>query len=174
MPAIIDVTEEDVYEKLTAFVKTVLGDVDVTRGFDNGVSQPRGGYVQLSEVMSVPLATNETSYIDPGVGEGTRSIKSQTKLMIQVDCYGDAAANWSTALTRLLRDPFGVKELAPTCEPLYATDARMMPMVNGSQQYERRYMFEAILQYNPVITVTQDFADSLDLTLVNIDKVYPV
>lgn len=170
----VSITEEDVFDRLVKFVKTILGDVDVVRGHDNRVAQPRGDYVQLTEVSGALLATNETSYVDPGVGVGTRSIKSQTQLMLQVDCYGELSASWSTAIGRLFRDPFGCKELAPICEPLYATVARMMPLVNGSQQYERRYTFELVLQYNPVITVSQEFADSLNLTLLNVDKVYPV
>lgn len=175
MPAVVSITEDNVFDSLVAFVKTVLGsDVEVVRGYDNRVAQPLDSYVQLTEVTNTLIATNETLYVDPGVGVGTRSIKSQTKLMVQVDCYGELAANWSIALSRLFRDPFGCKELAPICEPLYATVARMMPLVNGSMQYERRYMFEAFVQYNPVITVSQEFADSLNLTLLNVDKVYPV
>lgn len=175
MPAVVSITEDDVFVSFEAFVKTVLGtDVEVVRGHDNRVSQPRYGYVQLTEVTNAMIATNETIYVDPGASVGTRKVQSQSKLMLQVDCYGELAANWSIALTRLFRDPFGCKELAPICEPLYATVARMMPLVNGSMQYERRYMFEAFVQYNPVITVSQEFADSLNLTLLNVDKVYPV
>lgn len=171
----ITITQEHVFDSVIAFIKSILGnEVEVVRGMGNRVPQPNDSYVQLTEIMDQPLATNETSYNDPGISVGTRSIKSQSQLMIQVDCYGESSANWSTAIGRLFRDPYGCKMLAPVCQPLYATAARMMPLVNGSLQYERRYMFEAVLQYNPVITVSQEFADSLNLTLLNVDKVYPV
>ena len=49
----------------------------------------------------------------------------------------------------------------------------MMPLTDSEQQYEQRWMATAVLQFNPVVTVPQDFANALTINLVDVDERYP-
>ena len=48
----------------------------------------------------------------------------------------------------------------------YCSDGMQSPLVTGEQQWEGRWTLTASLQYNPVVTVPQDFADVLIPNLV--------
>jgi hypothetical protein len=58
-------------------------------------------------------------------------------------------------------------------QPLYASDARQLQFVTGEAQYMERWGFDAVLQMNPIVSVPQDFADSLTVGLIDVDVVYP-
>lgn len=76
-------------------------------------------------------------------------------------------------LETLLRDETACVALAPTCQPLYSSDATLVPLDDDEQQYEQRWMIEAVLQYNPVTTTPMQFANTLEVTLINVDETYP-
>jgi hypothetical protein len=46
-------------------------------------------------------------------------------------------------------------------------------LVNGEEQYEERWIVGANLQYNPVVSTPQQFADTLEATLINVDEAFP-
>jgi hypothetical protein len=58
-------------------------------------------------------------------------------------------------------------------QPLYADNPTQMPLIDGEAQYEQRWKLTASLQYNPIVTVSQDFADTLTLTLDEVDATFP-
>jgi hypothetical protein len=73
----------------------------------------------------------------------------------------------------LWRDEYGCNMLNPEASPLYTDDARMVPLVTGEEQYLERYVLTAVLQTNPVTTVSQQFADTANVGLINVDSTYP-
>jgi hypothetical protein len=48
-----------------------------------------------------------------------------------------------------------------------------MPYKTGEEQYNRRWTVLASLQYNPVTTLPQQFADAADVEVINVDERYP-
>jgi hypothetical protein len=49
----------------------------------------------------------------------------------------------------------------------------LAPLEDDELQYEQRWTIEAFLQYNPVVTVPMQFADTASVTLINVDEAYP-
>lgn len=174
MPASISPTEDDIFIALRAMILTLLGSIiPVIRGMDNRVPMPEGGFVLLTEVGAKALATNTFVYGDPYPSPGTRTVGRSTQFTIQIDCYGPLASLWANTLSILLRDEYACVALAPVCQPLYTTDPRMMPLVNGEEQYEHRYSFDAVLNYNPAIVLPQEFAGKAEVGVINVDEAYP-
>jgi hypothetical protein len=106
-------------------------------------------------------------------------LEQGTEIRLQLDLYGRASGDWGVMLQTLLRSEPGCVILAgadyanPICQPLYASDAHAAPLDDSEDQYEDRWTIEAILQYNPVTSVPQQFADTLELTVINVDEAYP-
>jgi hypothetical protein len=174
MPTTVTPVLDDVFTALVAFLQGIVGTAPVVQGMQNRTAMPLGGFVVVTEILQKALATNTETYTDTLTNTpGTRSVRRSTRVDIQIDFYGPTAADWATMSSVLLRDPFACDALAPNCQPLYATDARLLPLVDGEQQYEARYMVEAVLQYNPIVSVSQQFFDSAVVTTIEVDKTYP-
>jgi len=176
MPATIDLTEQAVFIGLRAFVLDVLpvGPTNVVKGQANRVPMPVGpDFVVLTPTGRARLATNARTYVpsdDPAPADGTRLTQQQTRLDVQIDVYGPAAAENVQIVSTLLRDAYGCDYLRPhLVQPLYLGDPRQLPLVTGEQQYLARWMLGATLQFNPTVSTSQQFADIVDVTLVEAD-----
>lgn len=170
-----DITLENVYTDLRAFLLAVLeAPVEVIQGLGNRVPQPLGDHVVMTASFQGRLSTNIHTYDDPfPVVPGELAIEMKTRVDIQLDCYGANSASMATVLMAVLRDPVACEALAPTCQPLYCDEARLIPLVTGEEQYLERWSLTGVLQYNPVITTPQQFAGAATVELVNVDVEYP-
>lgn len=165
----------DIYTAVRAFILTIVPTgTEVLQGIDNRVPQPAGPFVLMQVLYQLRLATNEDTYDDPfPTPGGTQNAKASMRLDMQLDFYGLDSLQWATETQTLWRDEVGCDALAPNCQPLYAEDPRMIPLVTGEEQYLQRWSLTAALQYNPVTVTAQEFADTLDVTLIDVDKEYP-
>lgn len=177
MPATIDLTEKAVFDGLRAFVLDVLPlpAEQVVKGQQNRAPMPTGpNFVVLTPTGRARLATNVRTYAptdDPAPALGQRDTQQQTRLDIQIDVYGPAAAENAQIVSTLLRDTYGCDFLRPhLVQPLYTGEPRQLPLVTGEQQYLQRWMLGATLQFNPTVSTSQQFADIVDVTLVEIDQ----
>lgn len=179
MPLVVAPTLQNVYEPLGDFVTAVVpANVVVVQGLPNGVSMPPAdpGFVCMTAVLMDRLRTNVDTYADsgdPGPDQGTVSPEQGVKLTIQLDCYGALSADWAAMLTTLLRSEYGCDALATVGSVLYADDAKMAPLIDSERDYEQRWIVSAVLQYNPVTSTPMQFADSLDVELIETDERYP-
>lgn len=162
---------DTLFVTLQAFVMSLLPlDIDhVVQGLDNGVPQPDGPHVVMTATRQDRLSTNHESYD----GVGTRTATMPTQYSIQVDCYGPEASDMATTLVMMWRDPYGCDAMAPDAAPLYSSDPVQVPLINAEQNYEKRFTFTALLQFNPSVTVPQQYADDLVLELVSVDATFP-
>ena len=171
MTAAVSPSQTDIFIALRAFILGLI-DCEVVRGLGNGVPMPSSPFIAMTELYQIRLSTNVASYHDPGDASGTRKVMAPTQYVIQIDCYGPDSSDWATILTTMLRDEYGVKKLAPAAAPLHADDPKMITLVNGEENYEQRWMLTALFQFNPVVTVSQDFAGAVEIGLVNVDSTY--
>lgn len=107
---------------------------------------------------------------------GGQTITQQTQIEVQLDFHGSGGADNAQVVSTLFRDQYGVslfEDAGDVVVPLYADDPRQMPFINAQQQYEDRWIVEAVLQANPTISIAQQFAGSLNVELVNVDVVFP-
>ncbi len=118
---------------------------------------------QQSPISGVPLAT------------GAALISQPTEVTIQTDVYGPSAADNTSILTTLLRD--GYFDLWLTRQGytdqgigiLDVGEPRQMAFIDGEDQYEDRWSFDVKLQANQVTSPSQDFADSINLDIIEAD-----
>lgn len=175
MTASVTPTQAAMFAALQAFVMDVTAlDIDhVVQGIDNGVPMPLGGFIFMTQVAQIRLATNVDAYADPTPTTGTKNSDQSIQVTVQLDCYGPDSGDWASILSTLLRDEYACLALAPAAQPLHADDPRMMPLVDGEQQYEQRWMVSAVLQINPVVSTPMQFFDEAEVGLIEVDATYP-
>lgn len=171
MTVSIDIVDQQVFGALRAFLLAVLpSGTEVVQGQDNRVAMPLGGFVTMNNAGQTRLTTNVSTYAPTA---GTKSVLTETKYDIQLDFYGPASQSWAALTQALFRDAFATDSMPANIQPLYADNPTQMPLIDGEAQYEQRWKLTASLQYNPIVTVSQDFADTLTLTLDEVDATFP-
>lgn len=159
---------------------TGLAPALVIKGLPNRSAMPPAspGFVAMMLTRAKQLRTPESTY-GVTVPPTALDLEQGTEIRLQLDLYGATSGDWAVILQTLLRSEPGCVALAgadplnPVCQPLYASDAHLAPLDDSEDQYEERWTIEAILQYNPVTSVPMQFADTLELTVINVDEAYP-
>jgi hypothetical protein len=163
------ITEANALTALRTFILSVV-DCEVIRAPANRAAMPAGDFIALTPIFSAGLATNVHSYTDT-----TKKVLRSEQFAVQVDCYGASSANRARTVALLFRDDVAVQSFKSSgfdMVPLYAGDAKQMPIISGEEQYIERWTFECVMQLNPVITLTQETANTLEAGLINVDRVY--
>jgi hypothetical protein len=128
-----------------------------------------GGIGTYQTTPTLPI-TSDTIYC------GTAASIQPTEHVIQVDVHGPGSADNAQRISTLWFDQFSVTafvNLGLDIAPLYATDPRQLAFANGEQQYEDRWSIDLHMQVNPIVTVTQQFADQAIAILKPIEVYYP-
>ncbi len=166
---------QDAYTALVAFIVSVTGlpESNVIQGLPNRAAMPLPGFVTVQAIHTRRLRTNLGTWDETNPNPTVSSLEQGLELTVQIDCYGPASGDWANMLSTLLRDEAGCTALAPNCQPLYADEARMVPLVDGEGQYEERWSLDARIQMNPVTTIAQQFASAAHVTLIDVEERYP-
>lgn len=161
-------------EIITAMRSFILGVVDceVIREQVNRVAMPRGDFIAVNIIGSAPLETNTDAYAD-----ASKTVMRPTQVTLQVDCYGALSGERAQTLATLLRDDYAIQSFKASgydIAPLYAEDAQQMPLITGEEQYLQRWTFHAELQYNPTLTLDQEFETFVPIVdTIEVDTTYP-
>jgi hypothetical protein len=169
-------TQNAVCIKLDALIVDIVpAGTQVLRGPINRAAQPKADHVIYTPIFLHRLRTNVETDVDPfpAPDPGTMRLEQGTRLDFQVDFYGGLAADWAAMFTTIMRSEYGVDKLAPDAAPLYADEARNIPLVTGEEQFLERWTVRAVLQYNPVTTVLQQYAGTAAVDIINVDEAYP-
>ena len=168
----------DVYAALLPLIASVTGLASnlIVQGLPNRTAMPAAapGFAVVEISVSGRLRTNIATYDVTNPSPTTESIEQGTKLRAQIDLYGVSAADWAVMLSTILRDDVGCTALAPTCQPLYTDEPMLAPLDDSEAQYESRWIMSSYLQYNPVVTAPLQFANALDIALIDVDVSYPI
>ncbi len=167
MSATVSPGQLAIYTALTTFIKGLI-DCELVQGLGNNVSTPVNPFIAMTAVAQNRIATNIETYD----GVSVRHVQQSVEYAVQIDCYGPDASDWAMVLSTMLRDPYGCTVLGPDVQPLYAEDPRMLPVIDAEALFEARWMVNAMLQFNPIVTVPQDYADVLNLELVSVDATF--
>lgn len=178
MSATVDIVPDDLFTVVRTFIQSLLpGPPEVFQGLGNRVSMPTvDSFVVMTGVLQQRLRTNvdaTTDTINPAPAPGSLSVNAGLRFDMQLDFYGPLSGSWAAILAAALRDELGCEALAPACQPLWADDLRMVPLITGEEQYLERWTLTAVLQYNPTVTVSQQYAAAASATLINVDEAYP-
>lgn len=171
-------SQDLVYQALVAFLAGILpAGVPVIRGLPNRVAmpQPAPGFVTMQLLDFNRLRWNIDAWDTTNSAPTTATSEQGTELRAQLDFYGANSADWAVTAGTLLRDPYGVAALTPNVVPLYADDARMIPLTDAEQQYEERWSLDAHFQVNPVVTISQTFTNQpATISIIDVNQEYPI
>lgn len=99
------------------------------------------------------------------MASGTQMLLQPTKVTIQLDVHGPNSGDNAQIISTTWRDEYAVDQFATSgfdVTPLYASDPHQVPFMNGEQQFENRWVVDLVMQANPIVTATQQFADQLE------------
>jgi hypothetical protein len=170
----ISITDQQVFKALGDFLTAALpANTAIVQLQDNLVAMPRGAFVGMNNAGTKRLATNVATY-NPGEDvPGTKDVLMPTQYTMQVDFFGEDAAAWANTVQALFRDSFATEQFPANIQPLYADDPIQIPLIDGEAQYTQRWQLNAVMQYNPVVSVAQEFADALTIGLKEVDTTFP-
>src|SRR5574337_877886 len=165
--ATVSITESNVLTALRTFILSLVT-CEVVQGLGNRSAMPPTDFIAMTPLSMTIIETNVSTYSD-APGNGTQNVMRPTRLDVQIDCYGSTAFDRATIISTMLRSEYACNSFAASgfdVQPLYADDPKQLPFINGEDQYEQRFTFAAALQFNPVVTVPQDFATALNFAAV--------
>lgn len=100
---------------------------------------------------------------------GAHSVMTPQEYIVQCDVHGPNSGYNVRTLSTLWRDDSSgtlARQLGAYIAPFYADGPRQMPFIDGGQNYEQRWTVDLHMQINPVVNVTQQFADQLQIETV--------
>jgi hypothetical protein len=145
-----------------------IADNTIVAGLGTG-----GGGIGTYNISPSQTVVSETLSSD------AENLEQGSEWTVQLDFHsadlsaGDMAATAST----LFRDDFAMQQFANQdpnygVVPLLADDPKQMPFLNAENQYEWRWIVEALLQVNTTVSVPQQYADSAVVDVISVDATY--
>ncbi len=110
---------------------------------------------------------------------GAKILQINARSTIQLDFHSEdySAAQNAQTTALMLRDLYATDYFAALAAPrnritpIHADQVAQRPFINDQQQYEWRWVAEAVLQVNQRIVVPQQFAQDIDVDLVVVDVI---
>jgi hypothetical protein len=168
---IISITQEQLFAALAPWLVTLtsLPQTAVRQGDQNraALPPPAPGGILMTIIKSRPLNT-PVDGDDPTDGDPVQTnIERHYEVTVQLDLYSGptvgnvsgTAFDWKHMIENVWHDQATVTALAPVCAPLYTNPALMAPLDDAEAQFEQRWILEVVLQFNPVISVPQQYAN---------------
>jgi hypothetical protein len=163
----ISPAQADVETALRTFLMSVVDpSVPVVRGQDNRVPEPDADDFIVFWVMSRErLRTNVDTYDSVS----TQNVEQSGQITFQIDVHGPNSTDNAHVITTLFRDDFGYQSFTNSnsaITPLYADNPRQMPYASAEDQFEDRWVIDGVIQADQTVSISQQFADELELNLV--------
>ena len=162
-----------------------------TGGVEAGAAMFGVGLVPGTVVVSQtsgPAGGAGVYVVNPGqtlssrtLSAGTKSMTQSAEVTVQLDFHSadGTAADLAQTASTALRDEYGTTFFAALqaplngVSPLHADDPRMMPFQNDQQQWEWRWVLEACLQVDQMVSPAQQYADAGTVVVKDVDAVFP-
>lgn len=173
--ASISVDQSMLYTALRTFLQGLVS-CPVMQSQQNRVPMPQGDFILMTGLNAPGLSTDKVTFIPGQSNPGNETHSRSTQWDVQLDCYGPDAADMAALIATTFKTDYAAAALAESdieIQPLYANDPRQMTIVNSENQYNPRWIVELAFQYNPVVTLPQDFAMSLTVVPAEVDAVFP-
>ena len=149
------ITVDQVIDALAAFLAPIIPGGQIVRAQVNRVALPANPCAVLTELLQVDLSVPATEYQPL---ENTATIYGPSRIDVQIDFYGAQAGEFCKTVKTAFRSHWGFAHFPANIKPLYTSDGIQSPLTTGEQQYESRWTLTASMQYNPTVTVPQEFA----------------
>lgn len=152
------ITVDQVIDALGTFLTPFAPGAEIVRGQVNRTPMPPSPCVILTEILQVDLSVPSADYFPD---DDEADIIGPTRIDVQIDFYGSSAGDFCKSVKTAFRSGWGFDQFPANIKPLYTSDGMQSPLTTGEQQYESRWTITASMQYNPTVTVPQEFADVL-------------
>ena len=170
MAVTIDIIDQNVFTALVTFFNSFLPiGTEVVQGQDNLVAMPKGGFVVMTNAGMNRLSTNVDTYDSSAQ---SKSILTPTNYLMQLDFYGTNSQTWAMQTQALFRDEYATSIFPANIQPLYADNPIQIPLIDGEAQYEQRWKLTASLQYNPILSTSQQSMLAVDIEIDPIDQTF--
>jgi hypothetical protein len=124
--------------------------------------------------IGIYLVTPAQTVTSETMSAGTLSIATSTEFIAQLDVHGPNSGDNAQVISNAIRSEFAVNQMAGTgVTPLFSDDPRQAVFETAAKQFDERWTVDVHLQITPSISTPQEFYDAVDLTLVDVDVVYP-
>lgn len=163
------ITVDNVIDALADFLQPFVSGADIIRAQVNRVPMPSLPCVVLTELFHVDLRVPSQDY---DVLNAEVDLSASNRIDIQVDFYGDSAGDYCRSVETAFRTMWGFDMFPAGIKPLYTSDGIQSPLISGEQQYVSRWTLTVSMQYNPIVSVPQQFADELTATTIAADVLY--
>jgi len=163
------ITVDNVIDALADFLQPFVSGADIIRAQVNRVPMPSLPCVVLTELFHVDLRVPSQDY---DVLNAEVDLSASNRIDIQVDFYGDSAGDYCRSVETAFRTMWGFDMFPAGIKPLYTSDGIQSPLVSGEQQYVSRWTLTVSMQYNPIVSVPQQFAEELAATTIAADVLY--
>lgn len=149
---------DTVIDALADFLQPFAAASEIVRAQVNRVSMPPGDCVVLTELLGVDLAV---PYAENAPASSAVAVTGRARSDIQIDFYAPSAGDQCRAVMNAFRSGWGFSAFPDTVKPLYTSDGVQAPLVSGEEQWVSRWTLTVSLQYNPIVTLPQQFAEVL-------------
>ncbi|CAB5155392.1 hypothetical protein UFOVP150_5 [uncultured Caudovirales phage] len=157
------ITDNDVFKALGDFLVAVLPtSTPIMQTQDNLVGMPISGFVTMNNSSKKRLATNIHTYEKTTPIVGYKHVMVSTQYNIHLDLYGPDSGMWAATVQTLFRDEFATSIMPSNIQPLHADDPIQLPLIDGERNYTERWKLQVYMQYNPIVTVAQQFAIAIE------------
>ncbi len=169
-------TESQIYAAVRSWLIEVLPGINannIVQGQLNRVAAPTDPFVTMLIIDRRRLATNGWTYDK----ETSRTIVDKTQITMQINVFGAATSNYMQAITTLWRDMSAVDffdALNIDLTPLFTSDVRQAGFITSERQYDDQWTVDLEMQANFTLSLPQQFATEIDVTLFEIDAAYPI
>lgn len=153
--------ETDIYNEIWDYLTILFPDTPIVQGLQNNSPLPKNAIVMTLMPYSQDLDQSRYDW-DGESSEGQVQV-SRLQIM-QLDFYGDDAYNKVMKASMLWRSMYTTTALK-NIQPLYANNPRNLEYVNEQDQYEKRFLLEIALQYNPYYTYAEQSTDQVEVNI---------
>lgn len=162
-------TEDDVLTAVRTLLLTIVdgSTVEVVQGQVNRVPECKSpDFIVMTPTTRLRLSTDEDNWDTVGTNPAVIVASYNTEYTLQLDIHGPNGSDNAAAICTLWRNPYACDQMAGTgVTPLYATDGKQMPFINGESQWENRWVTTLSMQITPTVSTPMQFADTLDVTI---------
>ena len=162
------VTQSQIQTALRTFLLSVLPTGwEIFEGQDNRVPEPQiTDFVVMTIISRQRLETNGYVYTPPPGTQlvpGSETITQAFQVTFQLDFHSANIGDSSDAavmVSTLFRDDVAVQSFTDSgypIAPLHADDPKQIPFINAEQQFETRWVLDAVLQVNAGVVWSQQF-----------------
>ena len=157
-PYIPSIVIDSVIDALGTFLQPFAAGAQIIQGQGNRTPMPAAPCIVLTPLLQVDLETPIGNY--DGVNFQV-DIIGPARIDIQIDFYGPSAGDQCKAVKGVYRSSYSTSQFPDGIKPLYCSDGLQAPFITAEQQYESHWILTASLQYNPVVAVPLQSADTL-------------